>query len=233
MLKDPHRLRWYPLIMGAAMIVTLLLYFGVGIAVKHLVVTGALEPLPAADAATPAFLLRFTPIALAALVFAGVAAAIMSTVNSFMNIGAAALTHDIPVALGRRVRNELFWGRVATVVISVAAALLAQLSGTLVAFLGIFGWGLFSSTLVPALAIGLNWTGATRAGAIASICTGLVLTLTFESLAYFGLYTFPTGVTVSGLSLVASILVFFGVSFVTQRTAAQAIDTDVRLIMEV
>ena len=34
---------------------------------------------------------------------------------------------------------------------AVAAALIAQLSGTLVAFLGIFGWGLFASTLVPAL----------------------------------------------------------------------------------
>jgi Na+/proline symporter len=41
-------------------------------------------------------------VLLAALVFSGVAAAIMSTVNSFMNIGAAALTHDLPVALGRR-----------------------------------------------------------------------------------------------------------------------------------
>jgi Na+(H+)/acetate symporter ActP len=150
-----------------------------------------------------------------------------------MNIGAAALTHDLPVSLGRRVHNELRWGRIATVVISVAAALLAQLSGTLVAFLGIFGWGLFASTLVPALAIGLNWEGATRAGAIASIATGLAITLVFETLAYFRVYTFPTGVTVSGLSLVASILVFFAVSFATRRTAAAALDADVRLIMEV
>ena len=233
MLKDPYRMKWYPLMMAVAMIVTLLLYFGVGIAVKHLVVTGTLEPLASADAATPTFLLRFTPVLLAALVFAGVAAAIMSTVNSFMNIGAAALTHDLPVALGRRVRNELLWGRISTIGISVTAALLAQVSGTLVAFLGIFGWGLFASTLVPALAIGLNWAGATRAGALASICTGLLITLTFETLAYFKLYAFPTGVTVSGLALVASLLVFFAVSFATRRTAAAAIDPDIRLIMDV
>jgi Na+/proline symporter len=233
MLKDPLRLKWYPLLMTAALLVTLLLYFGVGVAVKHLVVAGALPPLASPDDATPAFLLRFTPVLLAALVFSGVAAAIMSTVNSFMNIGAATLTHDLPVALGRRVANELRWGRIATVAISVAAALLAHLSGTLVAFLGIFGWGLFASTLVPALAIGLNWEGATRAGAIASITTGLGITLVFETLAYFRVYAFPTGVTVSGLSLVASILVFFGVSFLTRRGALAAIDPDVRLIMEV
>jgi Na+/proline symporter len=150
-----------------------------------------------------------------------------------MSIGAAALTHDIPVALGRRVGNELLWGRISTVVISVIAALVAQASGTLVAFLGIFGWGLFASTLVPALAIGLNWEGATREGAIASITTGIVVTLLFETLAYYKVYSFPAGVTVSGLSLVASLLVFLVVSFATRRGDGAAIDPDVRLVMEV
>jgi Na+/proline symporter len=216
-----------------ALFVTLLLYIGVGLAVKSLVVSGTMPALARPDDATPTFLLRFTPLLLAALVFSGVAAAIMSTVNSFMSIGAAALTHDIPVALGRRVGNELLWGRISTVVISVIAALVAQASGTLVAFLGIFGWGLFASTLVPALAIGLNWEGATREGAIASIATGLVVTLLFETLAYYKVYSFPAGVTVSGLSLVASLLVFLVVSFATRRGDGAAIDPDVRLVMEV
>jgi Na+/proline symporter len=101
----------------------------------------------------------------------------------------------------------------------------------LVAFLGIFGWGLFASTLVPALAIGLNWPGATRTGAIASVMTGLVVTLLFETLAYFRVYSFPTGVTVSGLSLVLSILVFVVVSRLTAHQAGD-IDADVRLVME-
>ena len=106
-------------------------------------------------------------------------------------------------------------------------------AGTLVAFLGIFGWGLFASTLVPALAIGLNWAGATREGAIASIGTGLFFTLLFETLAYLGFYTFPTGLTVAGGSLVLSILVFLGVSALTRTDAETAIDPDIRLVMEV
>jgi len=233
MLKDPRRLKWYPLIMTVALFVTLLLYVGVGLAVKSLVVSGTMPALARADDATPAFLLGYTPLLLAALVFSGVAAAIMSTVNSFMSIGAAALTHDIPVALGRRVGNELLWGRISTVVISIIAAAVAQVSGTLVAFLGIFGWGLFASTLVPALAIGLNWQGATRAGAVASITTGIVVTLAFETLAYFRVYSFPAGVSVSGLSLVASLLVFLVVSFLTRGGEGSAIDADIRLVMEV
>jgi Na+/proline symporter len=231
MLRDPRKLRWYPLLMSAALIVGTLLFFGVGVAVRALVAGGEMAPLARPDDATPLFLLRYTPVLLAALVFSGVAAAIMSTMNSFMSIGAAAITHDLPVALGRRVRDELLWGRVSTVAISVAAALLALLPGALVAFLGIFGWGLFASTLVPALAIGLNWEGATREGALASIGTGLALTLGFETLAFLRVYTFPAGVTVSGLSLVLSILAFFGVSWLTRRRAAAQLDADVRLVM--
>ena len=231
MLKDPRRLKWYPVLMTAALVLTLLLYFGVGVVVKALAVRGDLT-LAAADAATPSFLLHFTPVILAALVFSGVAAAIMSTMNSFMNIGAAVLTHDLPHSFGKRVSNELRVGRLATVLISVVAALTAQLSGTLVAFLGIFGWGLFSSTLVPALAIGLNWEGATREGAIASIATGLGFTLLFETLSYLKAFRLPTGVTVSGAALVLSFLVFFVVSWLTRARAASQIDADVRLIME-
>lgn len=232
MLRDPLQLRWYPLLKTLGLVLVLLLYFGVGVGVRALVARGELAPLAAPDEATPAFLLRFTPVVLAALVFSGVAAATMSAVNSFINIGAAVVTHDLPVALGCRVENELLWGRVSTAAIAVAAALLAQFSGVMVAFLGIFGWGLFASTLVPALAIGLNWEGATRQGAIASIVTGLVVTLLFETLGFFKVYSFPAGVTVSGLSLVLSLLVFFAVSWLTGK-GAEEIDPDVRLVMEV
>jgi len=233
MLRDPRKLKWYPLIMGVAVVITQLLFIGVGLAVKALVVRGELPPLGRADDATPTFLLRFTPLLLSAVVFSGVAAAIMSTVNSFMSVGAAALTHDLPLAFGTRVKNELFWGRVSTVAISLVATVVAGLSGTLVAFLGIFGWGLFASTLVPALAVGLNWPGATRAGAVASIAAGLVVTLVFESLAYLKVFTFPSGVTATALALVSSLLVFFVVSWFTRHTAAATLDDDIRFVMEV
>lgn len=231
MIRDPKQLKLLPLLVTGAILMTVLLYFGVGAVVRALVARGELAALENADLATPTFLLRFTPMVLAGLVFSGVAAAIMSTVNAFMNIGAAVLTHDLPTALGYKPKNELLWGRIYTVVISVLAALLAQFSGTLVAFLGVFGWGLFGSTLVPALAFGLNWKGATREGAVASIATGLVVTLTFETLAYFKMISFPVGVTVSGLSLVLSILVFFSVSWLT-RQRARELDPIVRLVME-
>ncbi len=232
MLRDPLQLKWYPLLKTLGLVLVLLLYFGVGVSVKAFVLNGRLAPLVAPDQATPALLLNVTPLVLAALVFSGIAAATMSAVNSFINIGAAVVTHDLPIAFGRRVRNELAWGRAATVAIAMLAAVIAQYSGAMVAFLGIFGWGLFASTLVPALAVGLNWEGATRTGALASIATGLVVTLALETSAYFKVFTFPSGVTASAVALVLSLLVFFAVSSLTQGGAANAIDPDVRLIME-
>lgn len=233
MLKDPKQLKWYPLLKTVGQIVVLLLFFGVGVGVKALVSAGQMAPLAKPDEATPSFLLQFTPALLAALVFAGAASATMGAVNSFINIGAAVVTHDIPAALGRPLGNELRWGRIATLAIAVLSALIAQYSGALVAFLGVFGWGLFASTIVPALAVGLNWNGATRAGAIASIGTGLVVTLALETLAFFRVYAFPSGVSGTAVALVLSLLVFFVVSWLTRGDAASQLEPDVALVMEV
>ena len=233
MLRDPLQLRWYPLLKTLGLVLVLLLYFSVGLGVKSFVLGGRLAPLSSPDQATPTLLLTATPIVLAALVFSGVAAATMSAANSFLNIGAAIVTHDLPIALGRSVGNELRWGRVMTVLIAVAAAITAQKSGAMVAFLGIFGWGLFASTLVPALAVGLNWEGATRAGALASIATGLIVTVALETLAYWKVFRFPAGVTASAVAMVMSFLVFFMVSWLTRADAPNQLDPDIRLVMDI
>ncbi|MCC6316682.1 MAG: sodium/proline symporter [Gemmatimonadaceae bacterium] len=233
MLRDPRRLKWYPVVMTIAMSVTLLLFIGVGLVVKALVLRGDMAPLARADDATPAFLLRFAPVWLAGVVLAGVAAAIMSTVNAFMSVGAAAITHDIPIGLGRSPAQGLRAGRLATLAITLVSTVVAVQSGTLVAFLGIFGWGLFASTLVPALAIGLNWPMATRQGALASITTGLTVTLVLETLAYLRVFTFPSGVTATALALVSSLGVFLVVSWVTRADAPSQIDPDIQAVMDV
>lgn len=232
MLRDPLQLKWYPLLKTVGLVLVLLLYFGVGVGVKAFIVSGKLPALASPDQATPTLLLNVTPIVLAALVFSGIAAATMSAANSFINIGAAIVTHDIPIAFGRRVANELWWGRAVTVFIAVAAAITAQRSGAMVAFLGIFGWGLFASTLVPALAVGLNWQGATASAAITSIATGLAVTLALETASYLKMFTFPAGVTASAVAMVASFLVFFIVSWLTGGRDRHAIADDVKLVME-
>jgi Na+/proline symporter len=87
---------------------------------------------------------------LAGIVFAGLFAAIMSTSDAFLNIGTAAIIHDMPKAVrGHSVKNELFWARVVTVLLATVAAGFALYShfadATLVALLGAFGWGTFAA----------------------------------------------------------------------------------------
>jgi len=231
MLRDASQLKWFPAVLTLAMTLTLLLFVGVGVAVKVQVLRGGLPALSNPDDATPMFLRAFTPAPLAALVLSAVTAAIMSTVNSFLSIGAAACTRDLPRALGLDPHDELRRGRAWTVVLTLLSVLVALRSNTLVAFVGIFGWGLFASTLVPALAIGFNWPGATRAAALASIVTGLVATLSIETLAWLKWFRFPSGVTATALALVLSLLVFFVVSWWTRHTAADTLDEDLRAVM--
>jgi SSS family transporter len=231
MLRDPRQLRWYPLLMTGAMLVTLLLFVGVGLAVKARVATGDLAPLAAPDEATPVFLLNYAPTLLAGLVFSGVAAAVMSTVNGFLSLSAGAVVRDLPTGRDDDVR-QLRVARVVTVVIAIAGAMLATGSGTLVALLGVFGFGLFAATLVPSLAFGLIWAGATRAGAIASIVTGLVVSLVLEVLVWVGAATLPAGVNAAGVALLLSMLVFLVASRLTRHQADVGIQIRFRLVMD-
>jgi Na+/proline symporter len=231
MLRHPRQLRWYPMLMTVGLVVALLLWVGVGLATKAAVVTGAIAPLQNPDDATATFLLRYAPDWLAGLVFAGVAAAIMSTVNSFLNLAAAALTRDLPPR-GASQRGSLQHARMATLAVAVVALGLAMVPGQVVVLLGVFGWGLFASTFVPALAFGLVWPGATRVGALASMAVGIVLTLGLESLMWAGKASLPAGVTAAGVALLAALVTFFAVSWATRVQAAGDLDADVRLIME-
>ena len=153
-------------------------------------------------------------------------------VTAYVAIGLAGFAADDAKPSAPKLAPMAIVAETTVMEIAVAAAITAQRSGTMVAFLGIFGWGLFASTLVPALAVGLNWQGATREGAIASILTGLVITLALETAAYLKAFRFPAGVTASAVAMVSSFLVFFAVSWLTRRTAQSAIDPDVRLVME-
>jgi Na+/proline symporter len=217
--------------MTGALMLTLLLFVGVGVAIKARVAAGDLAPLTSADEATPTFLLQYTPVVLAALVFSGVAAAIMSTVNSFLNLAAAAITRDLSSGTVSD-RDQLRRGRWATVVVALLAVWLALEGGRLIALLGVVGWGLFAATLVPSLAFGLAWKGATRAGAIASMLTGLLVTVVLEVMVWRDRAALPAGVSAAGIALLLAMLVFLGVSWLTRAQASRDLDADVAMIME-
>lgn len=238
MLDDPRKLRWMPLLLGSTQALCILIWLGIGLAIPALVARGSLAPLDNPDDASPLFLLHHTPDLLAGLVFAGILAAIMSTVDSFVNIGAAALVRDLPKALGRRVRNELLWGRLAVLGIALLAVGLALSYRDLIALLGTFAFGTFAAALAPAVAIGLNWTRVPARAAVASIGTGLGLNLLLEGLAkqtFFPFLPRPTfllpGVLPSALSLAASFAVLLLITR-WSKDDGDPLPEDVRTVME-
>lgn len=236
MLRDPRALRWMPLALGGSQAVCLLIWLGVGLAVPALVASGQLDALVRPDEAAPTFLLHFTPDLLAGVVLAGVMAAIMSTADSFLSIGAAALVRDLPRAFGRPVADELRAGRWVTGLLAVGAAAFAWLYDDLIALLGTFAFGTFAAALTPALAVGWSWRRVTAKAASASIATGAGLNLLLEFLdrqtffPWLPASPLASGVLPTAVSLATSFTVLF---VVTALTPEESLDEDVAAVMDV
>ena len=191
-----------------------LLWIAIGFAMRALVVAGDHTELGQPDDAAYAFLQAYAHPVLAGVVFAGLFAAIMSTADGFLNIGAAAIIHDIPKALfGKPLKKELFWARTATLGIAVGAALFVRFSKEdLVALLGTFGWGTFAAALVPTVAIGFNWKRATALAANVAIITSLAVNFFIE---IFKIQV-PHGIHGGAISLLLSLTLFFGISLLSK-----------------
>jgi Na+/proline symporter len=203
-----------------------LLWVTVGLVMRALVVSGSHEPLASSDMAAPVFLQHYAHPILAGLVFAGLLAAIMSTADAFLNIGAAALVHDLPKAIrGRPAQRELRAARIASVLLTVVGAVFAlysyHVNARLIAFLGIFGSATFAAALVPAVAIGFNWRRATPLAATSAVAASLVLNVGVEVAGV----RLPFGIHGGIVAMLVSLTLFFGISLL-QRPPVLAPDIE-------
>jgi len=194
-----------------------MLWLAIGVAMRALVVQGGHPELAGGDLAAPEFLHNYVHPVLAGLVFAGLFAAIMSTADGFLNVGTAAVVHDIPTALrGRGLSHELFWARVATVGLAIIAAGFALYShfanARLVALLGAFGCSTFAAALLPVVAIGLNWKRATAAAA----CTAIVLSLLVNFVIELFHIQLPFGIQGGMVAILTSVIAFIVVSLLSK-----------------
>ncbi len=216
MIRRLRDYRFLPVVAIGGYLLTALLWISIGLVMRALVVSGAHPELTRADSAAPVFLETYAHPLLAGVVFAALFAAIMSTADSFLNIGAAALVHDIPKSLGRSLGNELSRARWATVGIALVAALFALYSHyeneRLVALLGVFGWSTFAAALVPTVAVGFNWKRATPLAANVAIVTSLAVNFGIE-LFDIGL---PWGVHGGMASLLLSLTLFITLSMASR-----------------
>lgn len=206
--------------------ISALLWVSLGLVMRAHVLGGTHLPLTDSDQAAPQFLQSFAHPLLAGIVFAGLFSAIMSTADAFLNIGAAAVVHDIPRALGLgTTKRELLWARTATVILAAVASVFALYLGDLVALLGAFGWGTFAAALVPTVAIGFNWKRATAPAAITAILSSLLINFTIRVFNF----QLPHGLQVGAVALLVSLLLFFGISFCSRPPE---LDPDIEAVMD-
>jgi len=224
MIKDIKKLKHGAFFTTIPAIIAGLLSFGVGVLVKSQVLAGNLDALIKADDAITVFLLNYTTPVLTGLAFAGIASAIMSTADSFINIASAAAVRDIPLAFGKRLseKNELKYGRITALLCGVISVVLALgLSSEGIALLGAFGYGTFAAALAPAIGLGYNWKRATKEGAAASIGIGLLLGITLEvaknlQMAWYMKSFGKVGIYNGVFALSISVIVFIVVSMLTK-----------------
>jgi Na+/proline symporter len=215
MIRDPKALKHFPWILAVSMLVCTLIWLGVGVSVKGAILSGKLAPLGRPDDAVAAFLRAFAPPWLTALTYAAVISAIMSTADSFLNIGAAALTRDLPRALGRSPKAEVLTGRIWSVALVLVSLLFAATTRKLVAYLGILGFGMFAAALTPALALGLNWNAAGKQAARVGVVVGIAGAALLEILDQAGIY--HPGIAPPALALALSLLAFVATGLGAQR----------------
>jgi len=243
MVRDTNKLKWGPTLAAIGGMVAGLLWFGVGLVVKYLSLSGQLSAesmellANSADNTIVVFLNNYTPKIIAGLVYAGIASAIMSTADSFINIASAAIVRDLPFAFGKELdsKEELVYGRIAVVILSIIAVILALTLGSQgIALLGAFGWGTFAAALAPAVGIGFNWKRGTKEGALWSIIVGLVLNVGLEVAKTLQLPFYVNNIASKGiyngtLSLAVSIIVYIGVSYMTKE---QQLDREMEALLD-
>ncbi len=209
-LRDAAALRQLPAVLTLALAATLTVWLGLGLAGAALVVDGRLS-LAKPDDLTPQLMLLVGPWA---VVVTGVAvlAALMSTAASLLNLAAAAVTRDLPAALGF-LPLRLAWARGVTAGSALAATAVALISERAVALLGIAGWGFFTAALLPALLVALAWPSATPPAVVAAVATGGAVDLGLEAIRA----TLPPGLEPGLAGAAVGVLVLVGVSFLTRR----------------
>ncbi len=181
MLDAGADMRRFPLWFAGSQIVCLAVWFGVGLVVPAWVAAGRLEPLLDADSAMPAFLADSIPPLLGDFVLVAVICAVMSTVDSFLNIGAAALTRDLPQAFGRRPGRSLLAPRLVSVVLIVLAASVALHETGALARFGTAAFGVFAAAFAPTFALALRWPAVNSTVVVSAMTVGGGASLALET----------------------------------------------------
>ena len=120
-----------------------------------------------------------------------VLAAMMSTVDSLLILASSAVVRDFLQQVVRPDWSERVlsrWGKGTTVVLGVVALALAMEEVRMIFWFVLFAWSGLACSFAPVVLCGLFWKRTTRAGAIAGMAVGFVVTVSWVLFFKAGFY---------------------------------------------
>lgn len=179
-IRNPRHLR-----QGTAIAMTWVLIAYWGAVMIGLVAVGILGPdLSDPEQAMPLLAKALVPGWIAGLIIAGAIAAMMSTADSQLIVSVSAVIEDVYVRLFRPLTSPgrlVALSRIATVVISAIALLLAFRSQDLIFNMVAYAWSGLGSSFGPPLLLSLRWRRVRRWGVLAGMLSGMASTILWRN----------------------------------------------------
>ncbi|MBQ0059327.1 MAG: sodium/proline symporter [Lachnospiraceae bacterium] len=157
---------------------------------------------------------RFFPPAAAGFLLAAIMAASVSTADSQLLVASSSFTSDLYQPLIRKNAKDkevLYVGRIAVVVISVIAYLIATSKGSgAQAIMNLVenAWGIFGAAFGPVVLLSLFWRRFNYTGAVAGVIAGAVVDLVWlYGLSSTGVYELVPGFIAGAVAAVIATLV--------------------------
>ncbi|MXW55815.1 MAG: hypothetical protein F4Z59_03765, partial [Gemmatimonadales bacterium] len=167
------------------------------------------------ETALPAMAAGLLPDLFTGLVLIVVLAAIMSTADSLLILASSAAVRDVYQKIFRpdaRQRALSVLGKAVTVVLGVTGLLLALTAERAIFWFVLFAWSGLAAAFAPVVLCSLFWARTTRAGALAGMIAGFLVTMLWVVLfkeGFYDLYEMLPG-------FAAGFAVTIGVSLFTQ-----------------
>lgn len=148
----------------------------------------------------------FHPV-IAGILLAAILAAIMSTADSQLLVSSSALAEDFYKQVMRPNASSeevVLVGRIAVVLLSVIALILAMTPDSSVLALVSYAWAGFGAAFGPAIILSLYWPRMNRNGALAGIIVGGITIVIWKQLSggWFDLYEIVPGIVFSTVAII-------------------------------
>lgn len=181
-IDDPKQLRWTAVVGTVWNVVMSWGAIFIGLAGR--VYFPETDMLPAGDTENlyPVLAQQHLHPVIFGVVVASIFAAIMSTADSQLLVAASSVVRDVYDRIlhrGREISQEklVLYSRVVVFVLVVIALVFGLIAQELVFWLVLFAWSGLGAALGPTSILALYWRGTTKAGVMAGLVTGTVVTI--------------------------------------------------------